>query len=194
MERRSQVERELEPWLRLENKVVMVTGASSGLGREFGLDLAKAGCRVIAAARRMDRLQSLCHEINSGSPEANHPRAVAVELDISASGSAVEASVQKAWDAFGRIDALINNAGIRGNVKSSLDISEEEFNNVVKTNLIGSWLVSKCVGARLRAAGCSGTIINISSGSGLGRAEQVGSVAYTSSKAGLNHMIRVMAL
>lgn len=108
------MERELEPWLRLEDKVVMVTGASSGLGREFCLDLAKAGCRVIAAARRMDRLQSLCHEINSGSTEADQPRAVAVELDISASGSAVEASVQRAWDAFGRIDALINNAGIRG--------------------------------------------------------------------------------
>lgn len=112
---------ELEPWLRLENKVVMVTGASSGLGRDFCLDLAKSGCRVIAAARRMDRLQSLCDEINNriGSASSNdgsgyQPRAVAVELDISASGPIIEASVQKAWAAFGRIDALINNAGIRG--------------------------------------------------------------------------------
>merc|ERR1712034_24335 len=105
----------LEPWLELENKVVMVTGASSGLGREFCLDLAKAGCRIIAAARRIDRLKSLCNEINNGiaSSRSNDPsndqdRAVAVELDVSASGPTIEASVQKAWDSFGRIDALIN--------------------------------------------------------------------------------------
>lgn len=111
----------LEPWLELKDKVVMVTGASSGLGREFCLDLAKAGCRIVAAARRIDRLQSLCDEINNrvGSerlpnPSKDQPRAVAVELDVGASGASVEASVDKAWDAFGRVDALINNAGTRG--------------------------------------------------------------------------------
>lgn len=124
MNRRSQVVGELEPWLWLENKVVIVTGASSGLGREFCLDLAQAGCRVIAAARRVDRLQSLCHEINGGiGSDDGQPRAVAVELDISASGSAIEASVQAAWAAFGRIDALINNAGIRGNNKKNYNAS-----------------------------------------------------------------------
>lgn len=105
----------------------MVTGASSGLGREFCLDLAKAGCRIVAAARRIDRLQSVCDEINqltitapsssSSSSPVNGPgssRAVAVELDISADGPAIEKSVNKAWDAFGRIDALVNNAGVRG--------------------------------------------------------------------------------
>lgn len=105
----------------MKNKVVMVTGASSGLGREFCLDLAKAGCKIIAAARRIDRLKSLCDEINDGitssrSNDASHgqARAVAVELDVSAAGPTIEASVQKAWDSFGRIDALVNNAGIRG--------------------------------------------------------------------------------
>ncbi|CAK9188532.1 unnamed protein product [Ilex paraguariensis] len=117
----------LEPWRDLEGKVVMVTGASSGIGRDFCLDLAKAGCKIIAAARRIERLQSLCHEINelvnSNDPRSSQlnsttptsPRAVAVELDICADGPTIEASVQKAWDAFGRIDALINNAGVRGN-------------------------------------------------------------------------------
>nr|GMC85996.1 Ketoacyl-ACP reductase [Ipomoea batatas] len=99
----------MEPWRSLRDKVVMVTGASSGLSREFCLDLAKAGCRIIAAARRIDRLQSLCDEING----AGSGSAVAVELDVSANGPAIEAAVQRAWDAFGRIDALINNAGVR---------------------------------------------------------------------------------
>lgn len=104
---------DLEPWRQLKNKVVMVTGASSGLGREFCLDLAKAGCRIVAAARRVDRLKSLCDEINMQS--GSSARAMAVELDVSANGATIESSVQMAWEAFGRIDALINNAGVTGN-------------------------------------------------------------------------------
>lgn len=110
----------LEPWRDLRGKVVMVTGASSGLGREFCLDLARAGCRIVAAARRVDRLKSLCDEIDGlGSPPGAEAgpggrRAVAAELDIAAGGAAIERSVGRAWDAFGRIDALINNAGVRG--------------------------------------------------------------------------------
>ncbi|CAN0841613.1 3-oxoacyl-[acyl-carrier-protein] reductase, chloroplastic [Linum grandiflorum] len=141
----SEVSAQLEPWCNLPDKVVLVTGASSGLGREFCLDLAKAGCKIVAAARRIDRLQSLCDEINGSSSagEASGPRAVAVELDVSADGGAIDKAVQTAWEAFGRIDVLINNAGIRGSVKTSLELSEEEWNHVVKTNLTGTWLVSK---------------------------------------------------
>lgn len=113
---------ELEAWVDLQGKVVMVTGASSGLGREFCLDLAKSGCFIVAAARRVERLKSLCDQINnlnftipsSSSSSSSILRAVAVELDLSADGPTIQNSVRKAWDAFGRIDALINNAGIRG--------------------------------------------------------------------------------
>ncbi|KAI3437001.1 uncharacterized protein J3R85_005723 [Psidium guajava] len=190
----------LEPWRDLRNKVVMVTGASSGLGREFCLDLARAGCRVVAAARRVDRLKSLCDDIDGLTPppgsaaEPGGRRAVAVELDITAGGAAVERSVGRAWDAFGRIDALINNAGVRGSVKSPLDLSEEEWNDIIKTNLTGSWLVSKYVCIRMRDAHQGGSIINISSIAGLNRGQLPGGVAYASSKAGLNTMTKVMAL
>ncbi|CAL9025084.1 unnamed protein product [Prunus brigantina] len=203
----NQVADHLEPWRDLHGKVVMVTGASSGLGREFCLDLAKAGCRIVAAARRIDRLQSVCDEINqltitapsssSSSSPVNGPgssRAVAVELDISADGLAIEKSVNKAWDAFGRIDALVNNAGVRGNVSSVLELSEEEWNNVFKTNLTGSWLVSKYVSIRMRDADQGGSIINVSSIAGLHRGYLPGAVAYNCSKAGVNTLAKVMAM
>ncbi|RRT45431.1 hypothetical protein B296_00028560 [Ensete ventricosum] len=95
----------------LKGKVVMVTGASSGIGREICLDLAAAGCKIVAAARRVDRLKSLCDEINGSS---NTVQAVVVELDVSRKSPAIEAAVHDAWNAFGRIDALVNNAGVRG--------------------------------------------------------------------------------
>ncbi|PIN25057.1 Reductase [Handroanthus impetiginosus] len=190
---------ELEPWSHLDGKIIMVTGASSGLGLEFCLDLAKAGCRIVAAARRMDRLESLCEQINqmnepTNDAEGDYRQAIAVELDVSANSRAIEASIKRAWDAFGHIDGLVNNAGVRGQVKSSLELSEEQWNHVVNTNLTGSWLVSKFVGTRMRKAGRGGSIINISSISGLNRAQLRGAVAYSSSKAGLDSMTKIMAL
>lgn len=116
-----QLSAQLEPWYNLQNKVVLVTGASSGLGRDFCLNLAKAGCRIVAAARRVDRLKSLCQEINQ-LPSLSSPndrpnsarRAIAVELDVCADGATIDRCVQMAWEAFGGIDALVNNAGVRG--------------------------------------------------------------------------------
>ncbi|KAL3637126.1 hypothetical protein CASFOL_019425 [Castilleja foliolosa] len=191
----------LEPWLELNDKIVMVTGASSGLGRGFCLDLAKAGCRIVAAARRIDRLQSLCDEINNraGSTGTSEPtpdqlRAVFVELDLSASGPVVEASVQKAWDAFGRIDALINNAGVRGSVHSPLNLTEDEWNNTVRTNMRGTWLVSKFTCNLMREARRGGSVINISSIGGLNRVQYPGGFVYDASKIAINSMTKSMAL
>ncbi|KMT15197.1 hypothetical protein BVRB_3g063080 [Beta vulgaris subsp. vulgaris] len=186
----------------LEGKVVMVTGASAGLGKDFCLDLAKSGCKIIAAARRIDRLKSLCDHINSLSSSSSSSsssgnggvRAVAVELDVSADGKTIDASVNKAWNAFGCIHALVNNAGIRGNVKSALDITEEEWDNTFKTNLTGAWLVSKSVCIRMRDAKIGGSIVNISSIAGLNRGQLPGSAAYSASKAGLNTLTKMMAL
>ncbi|XP_076896257.1 uncharacterized protein LOC143549171 [Bidens hawaiensis] len=186
----------LEPWHNLAGKVVMVTGASSGLGRDFCIDLAKAGCRIVAVARRIDRLVSLCNEINKTEPtdDAGMVRAVAVELDVSAKGPDIKASVKKAWDAFGRIDALINNAGVRGNVLSPLELCEEGWDGTVRTNLTGTWLVSKYVCIHMRDAKQGGSIINISSIAGLDRGQLPGGLAYSSSKTGVVTLTKVMAL
>lgn len=101
----------------LEGKVVMVTGASSGIGREICLDLADGGCKIVAAARRLQRLRSLCDEINArggSSAATGSARAVAVELDVGGGTAAIEAAVKAAWEAFGHVDVLVNNAGVRG--------------------------------------------------------------------------------
>ncbi|KAE8649668.1 uncharacterized protein LOC101207105 [Cucumis sativus] len=199
----------LEPWNDLNGKVVMVTGASSGLGREFCLDLARAGCKIIAAARRTSRLQSLCDEINeldfsvsssalaspispTGAVESRP--AVAVELDVCGNGKSIEESVTKAWDYFGFIDTLVNNAGLRGSVKSPLELSEKEWDDTMDTNLKGQWLVSKYVCILMNKANRGGSIINISSISGLNRPLEMGAVAYITSKAALNTFTKVMAM
>ncbi|KAL9260295.1 3-oxoacyl-[acyl-carrier-protein] reductase FabG-like protein, partial [Drosera capensis] len=182
----------LEPWRVLDNQVVMVTGASSGIGREFCLDLARAGCRIIPAARRTDRLKSLCDEING--LDSKGVRAVAVELDVSTEGDVIERAVGTAWDSFGRIDVLINNAGVRGNVRSPLELSQDEWDSTFKTNLRGAWLVSKYVSIRMRDATIEGCIINISSIGGINRGHLPGGLAYNASKAAVNTMTKVMAL
>lgn len=105
---------QLEPFSDLQEKVVLITGASSGLGWDFCINLANAGCKVIAAARRTHRLTSLCDLINNNDHSSSTPRAVALALDVTADAEAIEAAVQKAWGVFGHIDCLINNAGIRG--------------------------------------------------------------------------------
>ncbi|GMY19621.1 3-oxoacyl-[acyl-carrier-protein] reductase FabG-like [Fagus crenata] len=196
----------LEPWEdELKGKVVLVTGASAGIGREFCLDLANAGCKIIAAARRVDRLQSLCDQINnlssssSSSSESNPTsssslRAVALELDVSADGPTIEKSIQKGWEAFGHIDALVNNAGVRGNVRTALELPEEEWDSVMNTNLTGTWLVSKYVAKHMCDAERGGSIINISSVAGLNRGQLPGGAAYATSKAGVNTLTRVMAV
>ncbi|KAK3123831.1 hypothetical protein QOZ80_8AG0636700 [Eleusine coracana subsp. coracana] len=181
------------PWSRLEGQVVLVTGASSGIGRDFCLDLARAGCCVVAAARRTDRLRSLCDEINAFA-SAGGPRAIAVELDVATGGSILEAAVQRAWDAFGRIDALVNNAGIRGGVHSPLDWPEDEWDKLIKTNLTGLWLVAKHVCRRMHDAKLKGSVINISSIAGLNRGHLPGSIGYASSKSAVHYATKLMAL
>ncbi|KAJ4895878.1 NAD(P)-binding Rossmann-fold superfamily protein [Raphanus sativus] len=192
--------KQLEPWSELKDKVVLLTGASSGIGREICLDLAKSGCKIIAAARRLDRLQSLCSEINtttfsSSSPTGTKLLAAPLELDVSSDEATIRNAVKQAWRIFGNIDVLINNAGIRGSVKSSLDLSEQEWEKVFRTNLTGPWLVSKHVCLLMRDNNAKqGSVINVSSIAGLQRGKLPGGLAYACSKGGLDIMTKMMAI
>ncbi|KAH0733725.1 hypothetical protein KY285_009432 [Solanum tuberosum] len=145
-----------------------ILSRSPGIGLQFCLNLAKADCRIIAAARRVDRLTSLCHEINNLDSPAW--RAVAIRLDITADGATIAAAVRLAWDAFGHIDALVNNASI----------IEEEWEHTFKTNL--------------RGALGGGSVINISPVLGLNRGQLPGFLAYTSSKIALDMVTKIWHL
>src|SRR3990172_9210500 len=90
----------------LENKVVLITGASSGFGEESALLFAKEGCKVVLAARRIDRLQNLAEKIQDAGGEA-----IAIPVDIVNSAD-IDNMVQTALDLYGHIDILFNNAGI----------------------------------------------------------------------------------
>lgn len=112
----------LEPWLELRDKVVMVTGASSGISRDLCIDLAKAGCRNVrrgsenrplTIALPRDQRPSRLGKSRRAEPRTVKSRCRGARHQRE--GPAIEAVVNEAWDAFGTIDALINNAGVRGN-------------------------------------------------------------------------------
>lgn len=169
----------------LREKSALVTGASSGLGEHFALTLARHGARVVLAARRRDRLDKLAKKIGDGGGTA-----FAVALDVrdpASVGAAVEAAVRVA----GPLTVLVNNAGIAID-KPLLEQSEQDWNDVVETNLSGAWRVAQAVARHMAAHDAGGSIINIASIAGLRVAARI--PAYVASKAGLIRLTQAMAL
>jgi NAD(P)-dependent dehydrogenase (short-subunit alcohol dehydrogenase family) len=169
----------------LTGKTALVTGASSGLGRHFAGVLAKAGARVALAARRTDALAETRAAI-----EAAGGSAVVVAMDVTDPAS-VTAAVGEAWGALGRVDILVNNAGVTA-TRPFLDMSEEEWDRVVDTNLTGCARVARAVAQRMRDDKQGGAIVNIASILGMRVAGQVSS--YIAAKGGLVHLTKAMAL
>lgn len=175
----------IDPLFSVVGKGVLVTGASSGLGRHFALTLARRGAQVALAARRMEKLEVLAQEIAAGGGMA-----YAVALDVTDPAS-VERGVEEASARLGGIDVLVNNAGIAV-AKPALEQSREEWEQVIATNLSGAWFVARAVARRMAQRGRGGSIVNIASILGLRVAAQV--PAYCASKAGLIHLTRALAL
>lgn len=139
----------------LSGKVAVVTGASRGLGRAICVALAEAGAHVVGAARNEKGLA----ETRS---KAERPGMEFVEVVADVSQPAdCESIVETAWSKFGRIDVLVNNAGVLLE-KPFLDIQQEEWNQVIETNLGACYRLCKGVGRHMVKAG-SGSVINISS-------------------------------
>jgi len=169
----------------LKDRIALVTGASSGLGRHFARTLAAHGAAVIAAARRASKLKTLVDEI-----ERDGGAALAVPLDVTNADSVNEAlAIAVAWR--GTPNVLVNNAGIAAPGRA-IEMSESDFDAVVNTNLKGAWMVAQAFARALVNANRGGCIINITS---ISAHRAVGGLApYAASKAALEGLTRNLAL
>jgi NAD(P)-dependent dehydrogenase (short-subunit alcohol dehydrogenase family) len=166
----------------LDGKVAIVTGASSGLGVAFAEGFAQAGADVALGARRVERLADTAALV-----EAAGRRAISVGTDVS-SPEACQALVDATMEAFGRVDVLVNNAGI-GTAAPATREKPEQFREVIDVNLNGCyWMAQAC--GRVMEPGSS--IINISSVLGITTAG-LPQAAYAASKAGLIGLTRDLA-
>ncbi|MCW2714882.1 MAG: 3-oxoacyl-[acyl-carrier protein] reductase [Frankiales bacterium] len=167
---------------RLDDQVVVVTGASSGLGVAFAQAFAEAGADVVLGARRVDRLPETGRLVEQAGRRYAH-----LQTDVTVPEQC-EALVAKAVETFGRVDVLVNNAGL-GWAKPASRETPEEFLRVVDVNLNGAYWMAQAFG---RAARDGGSIINISSVLGL-HPGMLPQAAYAASKAGLIGLTRDLA-
>ncbi|KMS59120.1 2-dehydro-3-deoxy-D-gluconate 5-dehydrogenase [Novosphingobium barchaimii LL02] len=163
---------------RLDGKRVLITGASSGLGRHFAGVLADAGAEVILAARRMEALEELAGEIGAAASCAT--------MDVTD-----PASIQAALAQIGAVDVLVNNAGVSA-AHSLLDVSVEEYDHIMSANMRGAFLVATEAARLMQAAGKGGAIVNVASILGLRQGGQL--TVYAMSKAGVVQMTKQMGL
>jgi NAD(P)-dependent dehydrogenase (short-subunit alcohol dehydrogenase family) len=178
----------------LAGRVAIVTGAGGGLGRAHALALAAAGARVV--------VNDLGCDVSGAGADPGVAHAVATEIrtaggDAVASEAAVgtvaagEAIVRSALDAFGRLDVLVNNAGITASHPFA-ELPAEDWERVLRVHLTGTFACARAAFAVMRAAGRGGRIINTTSGAALDRAYP-GTAAYAAAKGGVVALTRVIA-
>ncbi|GAA3137680.1 hypothetical protein GCM10020255_013240 [Rhodococcus baikonurensis] len=161
----------------LDGKVALVTGGSRGLGREMVLAFAEAGADVVVTSRKADACEEVAREVR-----ALGRTALPVACHIGR-WNEIDALVDKAYEVFGRVDVLVNNAGMSPVAPSSAETSEELFDKVIGVNFKGPFRLTSLVGERM-AAGDGGSIINISSSGAIFPQPRFG--PYAGAKAALN--------
>lgn len=172
----------LSALFQLDGKVAIVTGASSGLGVAFAQALAEAGADVVLGARRVERLAETERLVTAAGR-----RALSVATDV-ADPEACSALVDAAMKEFGRVDVLVNNAGVGTAVPATRE-TPEQFRQVIDVNLNGCYWMAQACGRVMRPGS---SIVNISSVLGITTAG-LPQAAYAASKAGLNGMTRDLA-
>jgi NAD(P)-dependent dehydrogenase (short-subunit alcohol dehydrogenase family) len=169
----------------LSGKTALITGGTSGIGRETAVQFAKAGARVVVAGRRETEGEKTVELVR-----AEGGQGVFVKADVS-HGAEVEMLVKKTVDKFGRLDIAFNNAGIEGTWAPIALQSEKDFDHVININLKGVWLSLKYEIRQMMAQG-GGVIVNMSSVAGL--LGFAGAAAYIASKHGVLGLTKTAAL
>lgn len=170
--------------MRLENKTAIITGAGRGIGRDIALRFSAEGANIVVADIDEQTARETVAEI-----EATGGRAMLFKIDITEPAQC-QAMAEATVARYGRIDSLVNNAGV-GLAKSFFETTREDFDRVLRINVTGAFLVSQAV-ARVMLAQGDGTIVNI--GSISGQRGAMDRSAYGASKAGIMQLTRVMAL
>ncbi len=171
----------------LAGKIAIVTGASRGIGRAIAMRYAAEGARVVVNyVANADLAAEVVEEIRQSGGDA-----FAVAADVS-NRADVERLVQATLDHYGRVDILVNDAGVMIN-KSVLETTEDDWDRTIDINLKGAYLCSKAV-APIMMKQQGGTIVNISSNSGLYHPSAMKFTEYVVSKAGMNGLTKAMAL
>ena len=169
----------------LTGRVVLVTGGSRGLGREMALGAAQCGADVVIASRKYDNCVATAAEIESQTGRTAMPYAVHV-----GHWGELEGLVDAVYERFGKLDVLVNNAGMSPLYDSLADVTEKLFDTVVNLNLKGPFRLSVLAGERMAAAG-GGVIINVSTHGSL--RPHPSYLPYAMAKAGLNAMTEGLA-
>lgn len=167
------------------HKVAFVSGASFGIGAAVALALAREGFDVAVSGTRVENVSATC-----GKLEALGMRSLAVVLDVRSSDS-IHAALHRIIDEWGRVDVLVNNAGIPLS-KPALEITPAEWGNVIATNLNGTFFMCQAFGRYLVERSREGLIINIGSTHGL--VGYAGRAAYGTSKAAVHHLTKMLAI
>jgi len=142
---------------KMKEKVVLITGASSGIGRATAEAFAAKGANIVVAARRKKELDTLVTSI-----EAKGGKASAIRTDVSIAKN-VEQMVAHTIKVFGRLDYAVNNAGVEGKLNGITDLSEDDWDQVLDINLKGTFLCMKYEARAMLNLGHGGAIVNIGS-------------------------------